>query len=143
MSEQVRCTPTSSIGELLSSFVHPLHGNPYSSHHIYHLASDTSQTYLLFQTLLLLFCPHSCMIWTKLTRTNAVFSRASCMVYLCAGKWIFRRSRKFPENPRTRRSQKPEVGPEGSPGGPRRPPGTARGGAAPSGRLGASPLLWF
>src|SRR4051812_11588608 len=38
MSEQVRCTPTSSIGELFSSYVHPLHGNPYSSHHIYHLA---------------------------------------------------------------------------------------------------------
>src|ERR1041385_4119369 len=38
MSEQVRCTPTSSVGELFSSYVHPLHGNPYSSHHIYHLA---------------------------------------------------------------------------------------------------------
>src|ERR1041385_544833 len=38
MSEQVRCTPTSSIEELFSSHVHPLHGNPYSSHHIYHLA---------------------------------------------------------------------------------------------------------
>src|SRR3954463_2869598 len=50
--------------------------------------------------------------------------------------------RKIPENPRTRRSQVPEVGPEGSPGGPRRPPGSARGGAAPSGRLGASPHLW-
>src|ERR1041385_1883350 len=48
MSEQVRCTPTSSIGELLSSYVHPLHGNPYSSHHIYHLAS------------LAYDCPHCC-----------------------------------------------------------------------------------
>src|ERR1041385_2804877 len=38
MSEQLRCTPTSSIGELFISYVHPLHGNPYSSHHIYHLA---------------------------------------------------------------------------------------------------------
>src|SRR4051812_2226376 len=38
MSEQVTCTPTSPIGELFSSYVHPLHGNPYSSHHIYHLA---------------------------------------------------------------------------------------------------------
>src|SRR3954463_8383492 len=38
MSEQVRCTPTGSIGELFSSYVHLLHGNPYSSHHIYHLA---------------------------------------------------------------------------------------------------------
>src|SRR3954462_7044099 len=33
MSEQVRCTE-----ELFSSYVHPLHGNPYTSHHIYHLA---------------------------------------------------------------------------------------------------------
>src|ERR1041385_7545057 len=38
MSEQVRCYPTSSIGELFSSYLHPLHGDPYSSHHIYHLA---------------------------------------------------------------------------------------------------------
>src|ERR1041385_5271608 len=38
MSEQVRCTPTGSIGELFSSYVHPLHRNHYSSHHIYHLA---------------------------------------------------------------------------------------------------------
>src|SRR4051812_44386260 len=30
--------PTSSIGELFNSYVHPLHGNPYSSHHIYHLS---------------------------------------------------------------------------------------------------------
>src|ERR1041385_9106633 len=30
--------PTSSIGELFSSYVHPLHGNPYSSHHICYLA---------------------------------------------------------------------------------------------------------
>src|SRR3954469_21854075 len=58
---------------------------------------DTSQTYLLFQTLLLLFCPHSFMIWTKLTWTYAVFSRAACMVLLCAGKWIFRYLGKFYE----------------------------------------------
>src|ERR1041385_6038900 len=50
--------------------------------------------------------------------------------------------RKLPENPRTERMQEPEVGPKGSPGGPRRPPGAARGGAAPSSRLGYSPLLW-
>ena len=59
---------------------------------------DTSQTYLLFQTLLLLFWPHSCMIWTELTRTDAVFSRAACMVLMCAGKWIFWYLGKFPEN---------------------------------------------
>src|ERR1041384_1975841 len=38
MSEQVRCAPTRSIGELFSPYFHPLHGKPYSSHHIYHLA---------------------------------------------------------------------------------------------------------
>src|ERR1041385_3243589 len=91
---------------------------------------DTSQTYLLFQTLLLLFFPHSCTIWTKLTRTNDVFSRAVYMVLLCAGKWIFRRLRKFQEN-----SQKihPPEGPlchkwdqraaKGAPGAPLARPG--------------------
>src|SRR4051812_22902868 len=49
-------------------------------------SADTSQTYPLFQTLLLLFFPHSCMIWMKLTRTNADFIRAAFMVLLCAGK---------------------------------------------------------
>src|SRR3954463_6824667 len=43
------------------------------------LPPDTSQTYLLFQTLLLLFWLHSCTIWTKLTRTDAVFSRAAVL----------------------------------------------------------------
>ena len=43
---------------------------------------DTSQTYILFQTLLLLFWLHSCTIWTKLTRTDAVFSRAVSAVFL-------------------------------------------------------------
>ena len=52
--------------------------------------SDTSQTYLLFQTLLLLFWLHSCMIWTKLTRTDVVFSRAASAILYCAGLWIFR-----------------------------------------------------
>ena len=51
---------------------------------------DTSQTYLLFQTLWLLFWLHSCMIWTKLTRTDAVFSRATSVVFFCAGFWISR-----------------------------------------------------
>ena len=58
---------------------------------------DTSQTYQLFQTLLLLFLPHSCMILMKLTRTDAVFSRAACMIFLCVGLWIFRCPRKFPQ----------------------------------------------
>ena len=59
---------------------------------------DTSQTYLLFQTLLLLFCPHSCMIWTKLTRNDAVFSRASSDVLYCAGFLIFRYAGKIPKS---------------------------------------------
>src|ERR1043165_6233458 len=59
---------------------------------------DMSQTYLLFQTLLLLFWRHSCMIWTKLTRTDAVFSRATSAVFFCAGFWIFRYAGKIPKN---------------------------------------------
>src|ERR1041385_1028174 len=97
------------------------------------MAPDTSQTYLLFQTLLLLFCPHSCIIWTKLTRTNAVFSRAACLVYLCAGKWIFRRPRKFLENyqkihaPEEARSQKwDQRGALGAPGALLARPGMGR-----------------
>src|SRR4051812_25848337 len=119
----------------------------------FRLPADTSQTYLLFQTLLLLFCPHSCMIWTKLTRTNAVFSRAACMVYLCAGKWIFRRPRKFPENsqkmhaPEGARSQKwDQRRALGAPGAPLARPGVgprhlASWVAPPS--SGALPILLF
>src|SRR3954470_17290004 len=58
---------------------------------------DTSQTYILFQTLLLLFWPHSCMIWTKLTRTDAFFSRATSVVFFYAGFWIFRYAGKIPK----------------------------------------------
>src|ERR1041385_1324372 len=107
---------------------------------------DTSQTYLLFQTLLLLFCPHSCMIWTKLTRTNAVISRAACMVLLCAGKWIFRRLRKFPEKyqkihtPEGARSQKwDQRASKGAPGAPWQGQGWGRALWPP----GGLPLLWF
>ena len=49
---------------------------------------DTSQTYLLFQTLLLLFWLHSCMIWMKLTRTDATFSRAASANLCCAGDTV-------------------------------------------------------
>src|SRR3954462_9705121 len=62
------------------------------------LIADTSQTYILFQTLLLLFWLHPCIIWTKLTRTDAVFSRATSVVFFCAGFWIFRYARKIPKN---------------------------------------------
>src|ERR1041385_6524187 len=108
---------------------------------------DTSQTYLLFQTILLLFCPHSCMIWTKLTRTNAVYSRAACMVYLCAGKWIFRRSRKFLENyQKSTHPKEPGArsGTRGETWGPQAPPWRGQGwGRAlwPPGQLPAPPPL--
>src|SRR3954469_19640211 len=42
MSKQVGCTPTSSIGGLSYTYssmcIRVSHGNPYSSHHIYHMA---------------------------------------------------------------------------------------------------------
>src|ERR1043165_8346398 len=42
MSKQVGCTPTSSIGGISYTYssmcIRMLRGNPYSSHHIYHLA---------------------------------------------------------------------------------------------------------
>src|SRR4051812_42701101 len=86
--------------------------------------------YLLFQTLLLLFWLHSCMIWTKLTRTDVIFSRAAIAVLYCAGFWIFRYAGKIPKNQiKNQRSgsfQQAKVGPQGSQGAPRRP-----GGAAP------------
>src|SRR4051812_16483876 len=59
---------------------------------------DTSQTYLLVQTLLLLFLLHSYMIWTKLTRADAVFSRGASAVFYCAGFWIFRYAGKIRKN---------------------------------------------
>src|SRR3954471_17770204 len=37
------------------------------------------------------------MIWTKLTRTDAVFSRATSAVLFCAGFWIFRYAGKIPK----------------------------------------------
>ena len=105
---------------------------------------DTSQTYLLFQTLLILFWPHSCMIWTKLTRTDAVFSRATCMVFLCAGKRIFKYLRKIHEKsqkihaPEGTRSQKwGQRGARGCPGALWAPPW-----AAPGGRLGGAHTPW-
>src|SRR3954467_14574245 len=81
---------------------------------------DTSQTYLLFQTLLLLFWLHSCIIWTKLTRTDAVFSRATSVVFFCAGFWIFRYAGKIHEkyikNQRSRSFDDAKGGPQGSQG---------------------------
>src|SRR3954464_10461216 len=98
------------------------------------MGTDTSQTYLLFQTLLLLFWLHSCMIWTKLTRTDVVFSRAASAVLYCAGFWIFRYAGKIPnnqiKNQRSERFQEARGGPHGSQGNPgacvaQLPPGRA------------------
>src|SRR3954468_13930730 len=93
------------------------------------MVPDTSQTYLLFQTLLLLFWIHSCMIWTKLTRTDAVFSRDASVVLYCAGFWIFRCAGKISKNQiknqRSGRFQEAKGGPQGSQGAPRRLCGAA------------------
>src|SRR3954469_22674230 len=91
---------------------------------------DTSQTYLLSQTLLLLFWLHLCMIWTKLTRTNAVFSRATSVVFFCVGLWIFRYAGKIPKkyikNQRSGSFRRSKGGPQGSQGAARRVPGAAQ-----------------
>ena len=43
---------------------------------------DTSPTYLLFQTILPLFWTLTCMIWMKLTQTDAVFSRTAMVLFI-------------------------------------------------------------
>src|SRR3954467_10780284 len=107
---------------------------------------DTSQTYLLFQTLLLLFWLHSCMICTKLTRTDAVFSRATSVVFFCAGFWIFRYAGKihknYIKNQRSRSFDSAKGGPQGSQGAPRRVHGAAQPLAAPHTLLGGSHTPW-
>src|ERR1041385_5273175 len=77
MSEQVRCTPTSSIGEIFSSYVHPLHGNPYSSHHINHLAFspmivliDVSLSHLFF------FLLHHISLFAILSVNSCAYTHA-------------------------------------------------------------------
>src|SRR3954463_3432987 len=91
---------------------------------------DTSQTYLLFETLLLLFCLHSCMIWTKLTRTDDVFSRATSAVLFCVGFWIFRYAGKIPKNyiknQRSGSFRRTKWGPQGSQEGAWRGPAPGR-----------------
>src|ERR1043165_9375608 len=107
---------------------------------------DMSQTYLLFQTLLLLFWRHSCMIWTKLTRTDAVFSRATSAVFFCAGFWIFRYAGKIPKiyikNQGSGSFRRAKGGPQGSQGAARRVLGTAQLLAAPPALLGGSHTPW-
>ena len=46
--------------------------------------ADTSKTYLLSRTLLLLFLLYLVCFWMKLTRTNVVFSRIVLVSCLCA-----------------------------------------------------------
>ena len=48
--------------------------------------TDTSPSYLLFQTLLPLFWTLTCMIGMELTRTDAVFSRIAMVLFLCRNK---------------------------------------------------------
>ncbi len=57
--------------------------------------SDTSKTYLLSRTLLLLFLLYTCVIWIQLTRTDAVFSRIVLVSTFCAENQL---SGKIPEN---------------------------------------------
>ena len=108
---------------------------------------DTSQTYLLFQTLLLLFWLHSCMIWTKLTRTDVVFSRATSVVFFCAGFWIFRYAGKIPKNYMKNQHSgsfhQAKGGPQGSQGATRRVPGAAQLLAVPPALLGGSHTPWW
>src|SRR5215216_6368183 len=59
------------------------------------LENDTSKTYLLSQTLLLLFLLYTCVIWMQLMRTDAVFSRIALLSTFCAENQL---SGKIPEN---------------------------------------------
>ena len=98
---------------------------------------DTSQTYLLFQTLLILFWAHSCMIWTKLTRTDAVFSRAAVWFICVQENGFLSISEKSTKN--QRRSTHPKEpntrsGARGGPGGAQAPCWRP-----PLGRTGGSP----
>src|ERR1041384_462951 len=69
------------------------------------------------------------MIWTKLTRTDAVFRRATSDVFYCAGFWIFRYAGKIPKI--YIKINVPEGGPQGSQRAASRVPGTAQPLAAP------------
>ena len=106
---------------------------------------DTSQTYLLFETLFLLFWPHSCMIWTKLTGLT-LFSAELPVWFSYVQEYgslgVPKNFHKNRENPRTRRDPSLEDGPEGGHEAPRRPGGTACPLAAPGGHPGGPYLLW-
>ena len=86
------------------------------------------------------------MIWMKLTRIDAVFSRAASAVLSCAGFWIFRYARKIPKNyiknQRSRSFDDAKGGPQGSQGAPRRVCDAAHPLAAPQTLLGGSHTPW-
>src|ERR1041385_7115053 len=82
----------------------------------------------------------------KLTRTDAVFSRATSVVFFCAGFWIFRYAGKIPKiyikNQRSGSFHQAKGGPQGSQGAARRVPGAAQLLAAPPALLGGSHTPW-
>src|ERR1044071_4659443 len=86
------------------------------------------------------------MIWTKLTLTDVVFSRATSAVFFCACFWIFRYAGKIPKNyiknQRSGSFRQAKGGPQGSQGATRRGPGAAQLLAAPPPLLGASHPPW-
>src|ERR1043165_6891250 len=86
------------------------------------------------------------MIWTKLTRTDVVFSRATSAVLFCACFWIFRYAGKIPKiyikNQRSGSFRRIKGGPQGSQGAAKRVPGAAQLLAAPPALLGGAHTPW-
>src|ERR1041385_8862411 len=86
------------------------------------------------------------MIWTKLTRTDAIFNRAASDVSYCAGFSIFRYAEKIHKNQiknqHSRSFNDAKGGPQGSLGAPRRVCGAAQPLAAPPALLGGSHTPW-
>src|SRR4051812_28837535 len=86
------------------------------------------------------------MIWTKITRTDDVFSRATSVVFFCAGFWIFRYAGKIPKNYIKNQSSRSlassKGGPQGSQGGPRRVHDADQPLAAPHTLLGGFHTPW-
>src|ERR1041384_1207404 len=82
----------------------------------------------------------------KLTRTDDVFSRATSVVFFCAGFWIFRYAGKIPKNyiknQRSGSFRGTKGGPQGSQGAARRVLGAAQPLAAPPALLGGSYTPW-
>src|SRR3954467_5416765 len=82
----------------------------------------------------------------KLTRTDAVFSRATTAVFFCAGFWIFRYAGKIPrkyiKNQRSGSFRESKGGPQGIQGAARRVPGAAQPLAAPPALLARSHTPW-